>query len=63
MAAFEAIKLPRNDWNTMPRAPVRTYAERHTTTDAYDVFRDLWRCEQILEAEHRECLRLMLEAE
>ena len=33
------------------------------TADAEDVFRDLWCSEQILESEHREWLRLMLDAE
>ncbi|MGA7075060.1 MAG: hypothetical protein WBZ42_00710 [Halobacteriota archaeon] len=30
---------------------------------AYDIFYHMWRCEQILEAEHREWLRLMMQAE
>jgi hypothetical protein len=35
----------------------------HTTVNAHDCFREMWRCEQILKAEHREWLRLMMEAE
>jgi hypothetical protein len=62
-AAFEAIKLPAQRLEHHAKRLDGLYAERHTTIDAYDVFRDLWRCEQILEAEHREWLRLMMEAE
>ena len=62
-AAFEAIKLPAQRLENDAERMYGLYAEGHTTIEAYDVFRDLWRCEQILEAEHREWLRLMMEAE
>ena len=62
-AAFEAIKLPAQRLEHDAEHLYGRCAQGHTTIDAYDVFRDLWRCEQILEAEHREWLRLMLEAE
>jgi hypothetical protein len=62
-AAFEAIKLPAQRLELHAERLYGLYAEGHATIDAYDVFRDLWRCEQILEAEHREWLRLMMEAE
>ena len=62
-AAFEAIKPPAQRLERHAERLNGLYAEGHTTIDAYDVFRDLWRCEQILEAEHREWLRLMMEAE
>jgi hypothetical protein len=62
-AAFEAIKPPAQRLEHHAERLHGLYAEGHATIDAYDVFRDLWRCEQILEAEHREWLRLMMEAE
>lgn len=62
-AAFEAIKLPAERLEHDAERLYGLYAEGRTTIDAHDVFRDLWRCEQILEAEHREWLRLMMEAE
>jgi hypothetical protein len=62
-AAFEAIKLPAERLELDAERLYGLYAEGHTTIEAHDVFRDLWRCEQILEAEHREWLRLMMEAE
>ena len=62
-AAFEAIKLPAERLERDAQRLYGLYAEGHTTIDAHDVFRDMWRCEQILEAEHREWLRLMTEAE
>ncbi len=62
-AAFEAIKLPAERLERDAEHLYGLYAEGQTTVDAYDVFRDMWRCEQILEAEHREWLRLMMEAE
>jgi len=62
-AAFEAIKLPAERLERDAQRLYGLYAEGHTTVDAHDVFRDMWRCEQILEAEHREWLRLMMEAE
>jgi hypothetical protein len=61
-AAFEAIKLPAERLEQYAERLYVLYAEGHTTIDAHDVFRDMWRCEQILEAEHREWLRLMMEA-
>ena len=62
-AAFEAIKPPAQRLEGHAERLNGLYAEGYTTIDAHDVFRDLWRCEQILEAEHREWLRLMMEAE
>jgi hypothetical protein len=62
-AAFEAIKLPAERLECDAGRLYGLYDEGHTTVDAHDVFRDMWRCEQILEAEHREWLRLMMEAE
>jgi hypothetical protein len=62
-AAFEAIKLPAERLEQDAERLYGLYAEGRTTVDAHDVFRDMWRCEQILEAEHREWLRLMMEAE
>ena len=62
-AAFEAIKLPAQRLEHDAERLYGLHADGHTTIDAYDVFRDLWRCEQILEAENREWLRLMMEAE
>jgi hypothetical protein len=62
-AAFEAIKLPAERLERDAQRLYGLYAEGYTTIDAHDVFRDMWRCEQILEAEHREWLRLMMEAE
>jgi hypothetical protein len=41
----------------------RPSTEGKMTVDAPDVFRDMWRCEQILQAEHHEWVRLMMEAE
>ena len=60
-AAFEAIKLPAERLEHDAERLYRLYAEGHTAVGADDVFRDMWRCEQILEAEHREWLRLMKE--
>jgi hypothetical protein len=62
-AAFEAIKLPAQRLEHQAERLNGLDTEGHSAIDAYDVFRDLWRCEQILEAEHREWLRLMMEAE
>jgi hypothetical protein len=62
-ASFEAIKLPAERLERDAERLYGLYAEGHTVVDAHDVFRDMWRCEQILEAEHREWLRLMMEAE
>lgn len=62
-AAFEAIKLPAQRLEQHAECLHGLYAAGRTTVDAHDVFRDIWRCEQILEAEHREWLRLMMEAE
>ena len=62
-AAFAAIKLPAKRLEREAQRLYGLYAEGYTTVDAHDVFRDMWRCEQILEAEHREWLRLMMEAE
>jgi len=62
-AAFEAIKLPAERLEREAQRLYGLYAEGYSTVDAHDVFRDMWRCEQILEAEHREWLRLMMEAE
>jgi len=62
-AAFEAIKLPAERLEHDAERLYGLYAEGRTAVDAQDVFRDMWRCEQILEAEHREWLRLMMEAE
>ncbi len=62
-AAFEAIKLPAQRLERQAERLHGLHAAGHATIEAYDVFRDLWRCEQILEAEHREWLRLMMEAE
>ncbi len=62
-AAFEAIKLPAERLELDAGRLYGLYAEGHTAVDAHDVFRDMWRCEQILEAEHREWLRLMMEAD
>jgi hypothetical protein len=62
-AAFEAIKLPAERLERDAQRLYGLYAEGQTTVNADGVFRDMWRCEQILEAEHREWLRLMMEAE
>jgi hypothetical protein len=43
---------------------LRGFAERlHQENKPEAIFRDLWSCEQILESEHREWLRLMIEGE
>jgi hypothetical protein len=62
-AAYQAMKLPAERLEGDAQRLYGLYAEGHTIIDAHDVFRDMWRCEQILEAEHREWLRLMMEAE
>lgn len=62
-AAFEAIKLPAERLERDAKRLYELYPEGKTTVDAHDVFRDMWRCEQILEAEHREWLRLMMDTD
>ncbi len=62
-AARSALKKAEEQLAQSAKRLRGTSTEGHTTIDADEVFRDLWRCEQILEAEHREWLRLMIEAE
>jgi hypothetical protein len=60
-----AYEFARNTIRFRAKRDALTHLEEklQKETEPEEIFRDLWRCEQVMKAEHREWLSLMIEAE